>query len=81
MFKTTEELKQFILWCKNNKIKTFTTPSASFELSELAFIEHLNESQMEEKTSEAMDTTLIDTAKQELEEEDEKEDLLFWSSN
>jgi len=79
MFKNVEELKSFIVWCKKNHVKSFKEGTSGFELSEMAFIEQLNEQQMEEKVSSAYDETLIDTAKQELEDEDEE--LLHWSSN
>lgn len=79
MFKSPEDIKKFIIWCQKNKVKSFNHSGISFELSEIAFVDQLNEKQMEMKTSEAMDETLVDTAKQELDKDDE--DLLFWSSN
>lgn len=79
MFNSVKEVQEFILWCQKNKVKSFSKDGTSFELSEIAFVNQLTESQMEMKTSEAMDETLVDTAKQELDKEDE--DLLYWSSN
>ena len=79
MFKTEKELKDFILWCKANKVKSFKNNDTNFELSELSFVPELTEKQMEKKVEEAYDHTLIDTAKQELDKEDEE--LLYWSSN
>lgn len=78
MFQSVEEVKKFIKWCQKNKVKCYQHGDLSFELSEIAFVDQLNASQMEEKVSEAMDETLVDTAKQELDKEDE--DLLFWST-
>lgn len=78
MFKSTEEIKKFILWCQTNKVKSFKQAGVEFELSEIAFVDQLSASQMEMKTSEAMDETLVDTAKQEL--DDEEDSLLYWSS-
>jgi hypothetical protein len=78
MFKSAKEIKEFILWCQKNKVKSFKQDSIAFELSEIAFVNQLTESQMELKTSEAMDETLVDTAKQELDEEEDS--LLYWST-
>ena len=78
MFKSAEEIKQFILWCQKNKVKSFKQDGVAFELSEIAFVDQLNAAQMEQKTSEAMDETLVDTAKQELDKE--ADDLLYWST-
>ena len=78
MFKSSQEIKEFILWCQKNKVKSFKQENIAFELSEIAFVDQLSESQMETKTSEAMDETLVDTAKQELDEEEDS--LLYWST-
>ena len=79
MFKSTKEIKEFIIWCQKNKVKSFKHDNIAFEVSEIAFVDQLNEQQLQQKVSEAMDETLVDTAKQELDQEDE--DLLMWSSN
>lgn len=78
MFKSAQEIKDFIIWCQKNKVKSFKQGDVAFEVSEIAFVDQLNASQMEEKVSEAMDETLVDTAKQELDKEED--DLLFWST-
>lgn len=78
MFKSPEEIKKFILWCQKNKVKSFKQGETEFEISEIAFVDQLNATEMNQKVSEAMDETLVDTAKQELEKEDE--DLLYWST-
>ena len=78
MLSKLEEIKQFIEWCQKNKVKSFDSGDISFELSELAFVEQMTDSQMEQKVINAAEDTLVDTAKQELENEDD--DLLFWST-
>lgn len=79
MFKSTKEIQEFIIWCQKNKVKSFKHGNIAFEVSEIAFVDQLNEQQLQQKVSEAMDETLVDTAKQELNQEDE--DLLMWSTN
>lgn len=78
MFDSEDKIKQFILWCQKNKVKSFKHDNIQFEVSEIAFVDQLNEGQMHQKVSEAMDETLVDTAKQELDKEDE--DLMYWST-
>ena len=73
-----KEIQEFITWCKENKVKAFSNGSISFELSELSFVKELTEPEMAEKFTQAYDETLIDTAEQELDKEDE--DLLMWST-
>lgn len=78
MFKSPEEIKNFIIWCQKNKVKSFKQGETAFEISEIAFVDQINAAQMDQKVSEAMDETLVDTAKQELDKE--SEDLLYWST-
>ena len=78
MLSNTQEIKKFIEWCKTNKVKSFSNGDIAFELSELSFVKELTEPELREKTTQAYDETLVDTAKQELENEDE--DLMFWST-
>ncbi len=76
MFKNVNELKNFIIWCKESKIKQFKNEDVSFELSELAYIP--DNSEMKEIKLE--DTkTLADISESMTPEE--YEDLLFHSSN
>jgi len=75
MFKNVDELKSFIIWCKESKIKQFKNEDVSFELSELAYIP--DNSEMKEIKLE--DTkTLADISESMTPEE--YEDLLFHSS-
>jgi hypothetical protein len=78
MLTNIAEIKQFIEWCKANKVKSFANGNISFELSELSFVPGLSESEMSEKLTTAYDETLIDTAQQEL--DSEEDELLMWST-
>lgn len=74
MFKNIEEVKKFITWCKENKVKAFNSENVTFELSELSFIENQNYDEIK------MDDTKTFSDLSNL-EKDETEELLFWSSN
>ena len=78
MLSNIKEIKEFIEWCKSNKVKSFSNGTIAFELSELSFVKELTEPEMNEKVTQAYDETLIDTAKQDIDKEDE--DLLMWST-
>lgn len=39
MFDSPQKLKNFVLWCQENKVKSFKNKDIEFELSELAFIQ------------------------------------------
>ena len=76
MFKTEQELKNFIVWCKENKLKTFKNKEIEFELSELSFIpdnSELKEINLEETKTLAESTEPMT--------QQEYDDLLFHSSN
>lgn len=76
MFKTAQELKDFIKWCQNTKVKSFKNNEIEFELSELAFIpdnNHLKEIKLDE------DKSLADSTEPMTNEE--YDELLFHSSN
>ena len=74
MFDTPAKLKNFILWCQKNKVKSFSGKEVSFELSELSFIPEANDYKEInlEDSSTFSDLSNLD--------KDETEDLLFWSS-
>lgn len=79
MFKTAQELQQFIIWCKSQKVKAFKHDQVQFELSDLAFVTDYDEPAKVEKDLSFHDSkTLTETDK---ESDAEDEDLLFWSSN
>jgi len=74
MLENLEDVKLFIEWCKEHKVKSFKIEGVQFELSELAFVESLQDygEKIQTKTEEE---------KFEKEQQDqEEEDLLFWSS-
>jgi len=80
MFKNTEELKDFIIWCKSTKVKSFNFKDISIELSELAFVEDqiISEQAIQAQKTKLENTeTLADTEEEDSEELDE---LLFWSA-
>lgn len=75
MLKNLEDVKLFIEWCKEHKVKSFRIEGVEFELSELAFVENLQD-YAEQKIQ-----TAVDESKFEKDQQDqEDEDLLFWSS-
>lgn len=77
MFKTVDELKNFIVWAKEQQIKTFTVDNVKIEVSDLYFADKLvngsSESMPEYKPS---SKRYIDDPK--VNEDDEE--LLMWSS-
>lgn len=75
MFNSVKELQEFILWAKQNKLKSFKNKEIQFEISELSHIENLTPQDLENVVGD----TLGDTADKEISKEDD--DLLFWSSN
>jgi hypothetical protein len=74
---TIEELKALILWCKVNKVKSFSKDGIAFELSDLAFIENFSED-TEKEIYLDNNKTFADDEKPEASEEDE---MLYWSVN
>lgn len=77
MFKNTDEIKKFILWCKEHKVKCFKLGDLEVELSEISFIpdEELMAPKPPAFTNSA---TLTDTEEV---SEKEEEELLYWSTN
>jgi hypothetical protein len=76
VFKTTQELQDFILWCQQAKIKAVKVGDLEVQFSDLAFIDVIAP-EIAKLASEERDTskTMVDTAADEVDEE-----LLFWSS-
>lgn len=74
MFKTTQDLQEFLLWCQQAKIKAVKVGDVEVQFSDLAFVDIIAS---EASAAEERDTskTLVDTAPDEADE-----DLLFWSS-
>jgi hypothetical protein len=77
MFKDIKELKEFIIWCKAQKLKSFQVDGLQFELSEITYAEEIPNNE-KSNLGEYNTDTLTDT----LESKDFREDPdLFWSSN
>ena len=69
-----EDVKLFIEWCKENKVKSFKSEHIQFELSELSFLENT------EGYADKLQTT-VDESKFEKEQQDQEDaEMLFWSS-
>ena len=43
MLENLEDVKLFIEWCKEHKVKSFKIEGVQFELSELAFVENIQD--------------------------------------
>ena len=70
-----EDIKLFIEWCKENKVKSFKSDNVQFELSELSFIENV------EDYADKVDTQLDKSKFERNQQKSEDEEMLFWSSN
>jgi hypothetical protein len=74
MFKTTQELQDFLLWCQQAKIKAVKVGDMEVQFSDLAFIDVISQIAPQNEERETS-KTLVDTAPDESDE-----DLLFWSA-
>ena len=77
---TVSELKDLILGAKNNRVKSISVSGATFELSDLAFIENLQDLGAPEPVKDLAvppKSEKLPDGNQQISEEDE---LLFWSS-
>ena len=74
MFKSVDEVKNFVLWCKENKLKSFKINDIQFEISELSF---LPEENMTEQKPADMSQTLGDDLNL---SDEEFDDILFHST-
>lgn len=77
MFKTDNDLKDFILWCRTHSIESVKVDNIEVKFSQYAFIDTLTASELGNAGTEERNTskTLTDTA-----EPESEDDLLFWSS-
>lgn len=77
MFKNLDEIKAFVLWCKDSGIKTMKYGELSFELNDTQYanVPDLSSNSAENKL--ASTESLIDTDKP---SKDEEEELLYWSA-
>jgi hypothetical protein len=74
MLNNIEDIKLFIEWCKEHKIKSFKFKDLQFELSELGFLEQT------EDYADKLQSDLAQTNFEAKQANEEDEDLLFWSS-
>ena len=75
MLNELDDVKSFIIWCKNNKVKSFRSKELEFELSDIGLVEGLaNVAELQKH---------LDESKHENEQIQKQEDdeLMFWSSN
>lgn len=79
MINNTEELKNLIIWCKQQKIKSVKLNGIEFEISEISFIQEENVNPLKETTGEYNTDTLIDTDK--TQEDWENDPDLFHSTD
>jgi len=73
MLKNIEDVKLFIEWCKEHKVKSFKSNDIEFELSELSFIENTEDLVSKLKSGESPNF-------EEKQQQEEDEELMFWSS-
>ena len=75
MLNNIEDIKLFIEWCKDKKVKSFKSDNIEFELSELSFLE--NTEGYADKLQSALDESKFEKEQQ----NQDDEEMLFWSSN
>jgi len=73
MLNSIEDIKLFIEWCKEHKIKSFKFKDLQFELSEIGFIDP-------DDYTDKLQSDLAQTNFEADQSKKEDEDLLFWSS-
>ena len=74
MLENIEDIKLFIEWCKENNVKSFKFNDIQFELSELSFVESV------EGYADKLQTALDESKFEKQQQDQEDEELLFWSS-
>ena len=75
MLKNLEDVKLFIEWCKEHKVKSFKIDGVQFELSELSFVESVTD------YTEKLQTAADESKFEEEQQKKEDDELMFWSSN
>ena len=75
MLNNIEDIKLFIEWCKEHKVKSFKSDNIQFELSELSFLD--NTEGYADKLQSALDESKFEKEQQ----TQEDVEMLFWSSN
>lgn len=74
MLDNVEDIKLFIEWCKEHKVKSFKIKDLQFELSELSFIE------ASEDYTDKLGSSLSQSNFEAEQAKKEDDELLFWSS-
>ena len=75
MLENLEDVKLFIEWCKEHKVKSFKIEGVQFELSELAFVENIQD------YAQKLQTVADGSNFEEEQQKKEDDELMFWSSN
>ena len=75
MLNNVEDVKLFIEWCKEKKVKVFKSDNVQFELSELSFVEDTI------GYTDKIQTPVQEAKFEEEQQQEEDDELLFWSSN
>jgi len=75
MLNNIEDVKLFIEWCKEHKVKSFKFDNIQFELSELSFIENV------EDYTEKLQTDLDESKFEADQQKQDDDELMFWSSS
>tara|TARA_R100000152_G_C6539993_1_gene18481 strand:+ start:269 stop:499 length:231 start_codon:yes stop_codon:yes gene_type:complete len=75
MLENLEDVKLFIEWCKEHKVKSFKIDGVQFELSELAFVEGVAD------YTQTLQTAADESKFEEEQQKKEDDELMFWSSN
>ena len=75
MLNNIEDIKLFIEWCKEHKVKSFKIEGVQFELSELAFVENIQD------YAQKLQTVADESNFEEEQQKKEDDELMFWSSN
>jgi hypothetical protein len=80
MFKNTDELKEFIIWAKEQGLKSVKTDNISFEVSDYELVKKFTSQTTVLSEIEKPAESRVDVIRQEAKQKDEDEELLFWSS-
>lgn len=79
MVNNIEELKNLILWCKEQKVKSLKVAEYSFELSDLALVEDLHSFEDATLNEDKKTVTQKDLMDSQPTPEEDAEDL-YWST-
>jgi hypothetical protein len=80
MITNLDQLKNFIMWCKDQKVKKMNIGDIQFEISELDFIPEETGTPMTASNLGNYNTeTLVDTLEDSIDPKNDPD--LFWSSN